>query len=89
MIKVYDTQRNGVRDTAVCLCDRHREARMVLGWTIENERPSFSPVPACDDCKAAQQPTVLDRVIAEGDASAVSDEPEPVRVLPGQRRLFE
>jgi hypothetical protein len=70
------------------LCLRHLEIRKAVGWVVLLERASMSPRPDCDDCEAAKQPTVMDRVIEAEEAAAKSDEPAPVRVLPGQRRLF-
>lgn len=40
------------------------------------------------DCRPVKGPTILDRIIETEDAAAKTDEPAPVRVLPGQRRLF-
>lgn len=85
LILAYEISRAGfVTWKAICLCERHVEARKVLGWSIGPGKQSFSPVPSCHDCDEAKQPTVLDRAIEIDDNA----EPAPVPVLPGQGKLF-
>lgn len=88
VIRCYDIRRPSTnqKEDAICLCERHLEARKVLEWVVDGERESLAPVPSCGDCREAQrQPSVIDRVIDSDDDDT---EPAPVPVLPGQRRLF-
>ncbi len=70
------------------LCVRHIENRKAVGYEVVSEREPYREDNGCDDCAEASEPTVMDRVIQEADAAARDDEPKPVPVLPGQRRLF-
>lgn len=91
-IRAYKMQRvSGLTvglDAFYRLCLRHLEIRKAVGWVVLLERAPMTSDPLCDDCEAVKQPTVMDRVIEAEDAAAKSDEPAPVRVLKGQRRLF-
>jgi len=70
------------------LCQYHAGVKRAMSREVK-ELPKGPPDDAkCEDCRPAQGPTILDRVIEAEDAAAKSDEPAPVRVLPGQRRLF-
>lgn len=72
------------RETWTGLCPKHAEARKVLGYELREQRNAH--LTACDDCR--ERGSVLEAAIAEADAAARAGEPEPVRVLPGQRSLF-
>lgn len=85
-VRAYRMRRAGTEhESWVALCTRHVEARRVLGYEV-TERPDAHPLGNCDDCQ--DRGSVLEATIAAADALAAKDEPEPVRVLPGQRSLF-
>lgn len=85
MILVYDITRGERTEIAVLLCDRHATNRRALGWSLGQGYESTNRVVTCDDCIESSEPTILDRVIEAGDRERDAGEPEPVKVLPGQR----
>lgn len=91
MILYYDIERPVAGGWAeykqACLCDRHVTNRKALGWSV-GHGIEVDADRDCDDCEDAKEPTILDRVIEDGDRERDAGEPDPVRVLPGQRRLF-
>ncbi len=91
MILLYEMRRRSGETCSLkgnaLLCERHPEARKVLGWVVDGQRPSLSPNPSCADCETAKQPTLLDRAMEASEAE-FDDAPTPVPVLLGQRRLF-
>lgn len=92
MIRVYEMRRRSGQTwstrAVVRCCERHLEARKILGWAVDRERQSLSPQPSCDDCETAKAGTVLERAIEAADAEADGAAPKPVPVLPGQGQLF-
>ncbi len=93
MIRIYDMSRRSGETTSTprgyYLCERHREARKALGWVETGVREPVYRGSPCDDCELVGTRTVMDRIIEADDAARAKVEPEPVPVLPGQRRLFE
>lgn len=87
ILRYYILIRAGRREQGV-LCSRHATAREVLGWKVKEHPLAVPDGATCIDCGAASR-TVLDATIAADDAAAPSDEPRPVPILPGQRRLWE
>lgn len=65
------------------LCTIHVDARHELGWKVSRGRKPRWEDARCIDCGAAKN-TVLAAVVS-ADAPV---EPEPIAVLPGQRKLF-
>jgi hypothetical protein len=66
------------------LCEKHIHTAKARGWEVKaSKEPPHALL--CDDCEDVG--TVLDAAIAAADKAA-RGEPEPVPVLPGQRKLF-
>lgn len=94
MIRIYEIRRRSGTtlgpSTTLYLCDRHLNARKIIGWEVGKITDTRTTLPDyfCRDCKAADEPTVMDRIIEADDRAKASQEPTPVPVLPGQRRLW-
>jgi hypothetical protein len=95
MILLYEMRRRSgetwsLKENA-CLCERHVEARKVLGWVVDGAGKVLDVDPrfpvTCTDCETAKQPALLDRAMEASDAE-FSDDPTPVPVLRGQGKLF-
>lgn len=94
MNRAYDMRRRSGKTLGprnrVYICERHLEARKVLGWQVGIELKQFRRHElTCDDCEAAKDGTVMDRLISTEDAARSAQDATVVRVLRGQRRLFE
>ncbi len=92
-IKRYEVRRFATGLTSwVDLCDVHVERRRIVGYRFIGKPKDAHTLDPCDDCRAAQQPTVLDvAMAADPDLRRLdkqNETPEPVPVLKGQRTLF-
>jgi len=79
----------GSRSHETDLCDYHANVMKVFAREVKRTDAQVAADAKCDDCRPANGPYVLDRVIAEADAKEKADEPAPVKVLPGQGKLFK
>ena len=80
--RFYQIQR-GNQLTSLALCERHLEARKILGWTANRGRKLASPGNRCCDCSRTE-PTVLERIV---DATE-KPEPKATPVDVRQKRLL-
>jgi hypothetical protein len=73
-----------VRDS---LCEMHVERRRAIGWRFGKDQPAAHSGVHCFDCDSKDS-TILEARIAADDAAAKKAEPEPVKVLKGQKSLW-
>jgi hypothetical protein len=71
------------------LCEYHANVKKFFAREVKATGTELPADAKCDDCRPAQGPYVLDRVIAEADAKERTAEPAPPKVLRGQGRLFK
>jgi hypothetical protein len=77
----------GSRTFAKDLCDYHANIQNKFAQAMKFSKTAAAADAKCEDCRPVEGPLVLDRIIAEDDAKKQADQPRPVRVLPGQRKL--
>ena len=77
----------GGRSHARDLCEYHANIARKFAREMKLAKSEAAPDAKCDDCRPAEGPYVLDRLIAEADKADRAAQPAAPKVLPGQGKL--